>query len=147
MSIFMGTNIMPKGSNMPTPVDTNVDDLAVFIIPSSGISYQVGTVRLSASMPRPTERIPIADGTQYWIGMQGVGFPPTLRMDFYKDTTQAVFAQYGFFTGGAPFRHGGAPQYCTTTNANRGKCKANYLFCDGHVETLDYLTARAQNAE
>ncbi|HEY1686421.1 MAG TPA: prepilin-type N-terminal cleavage/methylation domain-containing protein [Tepidisphaeraceae bacterium] len=141
--LFLGTNVIPKGSAMPPNVDTNVNDLEVFLLPASGINYVVGTVKL-ASVPRPVERIIVGDAPQYWMGMLYNGFPTTLRYDFYKDTTDTNFALFGNFSGGEPFRHGGTPQWCTTSDVHRALCKANYLFCDGHVETLDYITARAK---
>lgn len=145
-TFYMGTGKMPQGSNMPSNVDPNPDDLNFFILPASPATstpWLIGTIKL-ASIYRPFERIIVADAPQYWVGMQGVGFPPTLRNDFHKDGTDTMFALFGNFDGGQPFRHGGNPQWCTLTSPHRFQCKANYLFCDGHVETLDYVTARAK---
>ena len=128
---------------MPANVDPNPDDLNIFILPSPGLNYEIGTLKLS-TIYRPTERIIVMDAPQYWVGMASVGFPPTLRWDFHKDGTDSMFALFGNFDGGTPFRHGGNPQDCTITSPRRYLCKANYLFCDGHVETLDYIAGRAK---
>jgi prepilin-type N-terminal cleavage/methylation domain-containing protein len=147
-TLFTGTKAMIKGS--AKNVDTASPGLAlanVFIMPMANENYIAGTVKLE-SIPKPAERILVGDSPNNWMGVEDASrnrAPATLLYDFAR-SLDPVFTVYGGFSGGHPFRHGGFALDCnaTATAPGRYKTKANYLFCEGHVESLDYVAARAK---
>ncbi len=111
----------------------------------------VGTLRL-AWIVSSGHRILAGDSADFhmgvWAPMQ-IKFAPYL-FDFPTVLNEAAYApgnalaQTVYFLSGDPCRHGGVAK--NTGNVNilspRSLSKANYLFCDGHAENLDYETAR-----
>jgi prepilin-type processing-associated H-X9-DG protein len=113
----------------------------------------IGTIKL-ASIRGPALRVIAGDAVQYWMGLgldSSVLGDPTLKWDFERvgntgapgQPPLAVFASTGWI-GGHPNRHGGLPTDCVFrgTGPKVSVAKANYLFADGHVNTLSYIDAR-----
>ena len=142
--LYLGTNALAKGSAQK--VDTKAIPMAnIFILPAPGENYRAGTVRLD-SVPKPVERILVGDSSNNWMGMEQSSDRRTpLTYDFAR-STDPIYATYGGFAGGHPFRHNGFASDCdpSARSVTMSRARANYLFCDGHVESLDYITARAK---
>ena len=114
-----------------------------------------GVIKL-ASLKGPALRIIAGDAVQYWMGLgflaPGGSIPdPTIQWDFARvgqtgapgQDPPAVFASTGWLSG-HPNRHGGQITDCVFrgTGPKISVPKANYLFGDGHVNTLSYIEAR-----
>jgi prepilin-type processing-associated H-X9-DG protein/prepilin-type N-terminal cleavage/methylation domain-containing protein len=142
--LYRGTKVAPKGS---VYLAAN-DEVNTFITPddaSPGQKYRIGTLKLE-SIYKPTERILVADAADNWIATEpSSDRRTTLTYDFAR-STNPVYAAFGGFSGGHPYRHGGFAKDCdpSAKSPTMSRARANYLFCDGHVESLDYVTARAK---
>lgn len=113
----------------------------------------IGQIQLSR-IPRPSNRIIAGDASQYWMGMArdlGNAIVPiaglNMRMDFERASQVTWGAPFPNITGcgwtsGHPNRHGGELTDCRADARRAGKARANYLFADGHAQTLEYTDAR-----
>jgi prepilin-type processing-associated H-X9-DG protein len=138
----IGNNPSPQGGTPPAPAVTSA----------------VGFVKLAA-VPKPAKTVLNGDSTNYFILLKydsGLGV-----WTWYQPLVFTGLPKQIVFDSGAPNRHGGDPKdvgsikpvqfnfanysgggTILTDNGRRsagGKpatCKANYLFLDGHAETL-----------
>jgi prepilin-type processing-associated H-X9-DG protein/prepilin-type N-terminal cleavage/methylation domain-containing protein len=127
---------------------------------SGNSTFAMGPVKINW-LPQTGHRIILGDAVDMhmglWDRLASQRWGPTI-FDFPTAFNQAAlpgtntpgsFGLSAYWVSGDPTRHGGRPQDCWTT-ANgpnvigRGKAKANYLFLDGHAETLAYEDARKQ---
>jgi prepilin-type N-terminal cleavage/methylation domain-containing protein/prepilin-type processing-associated H-X9-DG protein len=115
------------------------------------ISWAVGAVKLS-KIPQPARTIINGDSVNWFIIVQVKGFPPGFT--WWQPQVDPNLPKQLLFDSGAPSRHGGKPQdagFITRDNnfigglpaasGKPGTCLANYLFLDGHAETLSSDTA------
>jgi prepilin-type processing-associated H-X9-DG protein len=117
----------------------------------------VGQVLL-AKIPNPSTRIIAGDATQFWMGLKirinNSQIPDDVKMDFERANQisagdpSSQFATDVFvktnWSSGHPNRHGGEFADCQLigTGPRVTVAKANYLYVDGHVQTLSYIEAR-----
>jgi prepilin-type processing-associated H-X9-DG protein len=118
---------------------------------ASAVTNAVGAVRLS-SIPKPAKTVITSDSVNWHVIIEQTGFPRAWR--WRQPPVDPGLPKQIFFDSGAPNRHSrgqnkdagmielGPPtgNYRTiTTGISAGKpstCLANYLFLDGHAETL-----------
>jgi prepilin-type N-terminal cleavage/methylation domain-containing protein/prepilin-type processing-associated H-X9-DG protein len=125
--------------------------------PDSNDAGCIGIVKIT-SIGKPASRIIAGDATQYWMGVgfynssyASLGIPRELALDFNRANQlppgaandAALYATTGW-SGGHPNRHGGSFADCRydTKGAKAKQAIANYLYADGHAETLSYVEAR-----
>jgi prepilin-type N-terminal cleavage/methylation domain-containing protein/prepilin-type processing-associated H-X9-DG protein len=144
-TLMMGSTGVVRGSANSYPAMY----ANTFILPKNPTAepYRVGTLKLT-SIPKSYERIIVADAVNNWIGVEDGSrnrAPATLVYDFFR-STDPLYAPFGGFSGVHPYRHAGFALDCDARaqSVTRYRAKANYLFCDGHAETLDYIAARAK---
>jgi len=111
-------------------------------------TWAVGAIKM-AKVPQPARTIINGDSVNWFILIQRTGFP-VAGYTWWKPTVDPGLPKVIYFDSGAPNRHGGraqdagaielGPTYRTVKgNSLEGKpqtCRANYLFLDGHAETL-----------
>jgi prepilin-type N-terminal cleavage/methylation domain-containing protein/prepilin-type processing-associated H-X9-DG protein len=141
-ALFLGTGVAAVGTEIPLQ-GAGADWLNTGINPTTTSPWSVGCVK-SGKLPNASRRIINGDSVdnhivvvknavtgKYDFPSQGIGYTP-LQAQLY-------------FRSGAPNRHGGKAQDCLSYYPNKESlCLANYLFLDGHAETLD--CARASKA-
>ena len=157
----------PGGRRVPTGFDGGVSSNPNYGIDGSTEAnakntsverYSVGQVMLTR-LPKPATRIIAGDATQYWMGL-GKEVPPaatpdaSIRWDFNRanqpgpSESATISADSPIaktnWRGGHPNRHGGEFLDCKIagTGPTVSKPVANYLYADGHVQTLSYIEAR-----
>jgi prepilin-type processing-associated H-X9-DG protein len=122
-------------------------------------AYFVGLPQFNR-IPSPSTRVIAGDAVQYWMGLgkrynvADTVIPSDVKWDLNRandsadgDATNPNAIQVWAITnwkGGHPNRHGGLFQDCVAQGIGPRVSipKANYLFADGHVETLSYIDAR-----
>ena len=152
VTLFLGSGKRATGSEQPGQIPFgDPSGLYCGIHNNGGFNWAVGAVKL-ASIPKPAKTVISGDSVNWHIIIEQTGFPRAWRWrqppgsDIPPDVRNRIF-----FDSGAPNRHSKgrpqdagaialAPTYATlTTSALAGKpstCRANYLFLDGHAETL-----------
>jgi prepilin-type N-terminal cleavage/methylation domain-containing protein/prepilin-type processing-associated H-X9-DG protein len=115
---------------------------------SNPVNYAVGAVKLS-TIPKPAKTIINADSVNWHIIIERTGFPAGFR--WRQPPFDPNLPKQIYFDSGAPNRHSTArpqeagmiklaPGYETWQGVpaagHPAKCLANYLFLDGHAETL-----------
>lgn len=151
---------IPGGSNLPV-ITNNSNDVNINYgidgsVEGTPLSYCAGQVKL-AKLPKPSTKVIAGDAVQYWMGLGfngGNQIARDIRWDFNRsnqsssgDSTSpnavAMFVMTNW-RGGHPNRHGGEFADCIFSGIGSRVSvpKANYLFGDGHVETLSYIDAR-----
>lgn len=152
MTLFLGSGRAAEGTEKPGSIPFGDASLPYCGISQNGsFNYAVGAVKLS-KIPKPAKTIINGDSVNWFIIIQQTGFPRSWR--WWQPPVDPQLPKQIFFDSGAPNRHSRArPQdagaielgpptgnYRTiTTGINAGKpnaCRANYLFLDGHAETL-----------
>jgi len=151
---YNGPGYQVKGSMVANASSDSVD-CGINFTPNS--PYGIGAVKLNW-LPMIAHRIICGDAVDIHMGLWDLlTSPPN---DMYWDyptinnasgfpTITNGLAKVGFWASGDPTRHGGRPQDCWLTKLRpnylgRGRAKANYLYLDGHAETLLYEDARRQ---
>jgi prepilin-type N-terminal cleavage/methylation domain-containing protein/prepilin-type processing-associated H-X9-DG protein len=106
----------------------------------------VGAIKLG-KVPSPAKTIINGDSVNWFILIQRTGFPPGWRWAPQGFQPNGPPVQM-FFNSGAPNRHGGKNEHAgmielkppfkpnNVLGAKPETCLANYLFLDGHAETL-----------
>jgi prepilin-type N-terminal cleavage/methylation domain-containing protein/prepilin-type processing-associated H-X9-DG protein len=139
--------------NNPSPVGQSG------VPPTSPVSSAVGAVKLT-SLPRPAKTLLNGDSANYFILVR---YDSALGVwTWWQPLVFSSLPKQIVFDSGHPMRHGGDPkdvgaikpvQFSYVNYSGAGqimtdqgfrkaaghpeKCKANYLFCDGHAETLN----------
>jgi prepilin-type N-terminal cleavage/methylation domain-containing protein/prepilin-type processing-associated H-X9-DG protein len=152
ITLFLGSGKKAVGSDTPTAgppwgdpsfYQTGLDN-------NPGVNnytYAVGAVKLD-TIPKTAKTILNGDSTNWFILINRIGFPQAFT--WWHPKVDPGLPDVTYFDSGAPNRHLGknedvgaiqpGPGYQMVTTGNiAGKpatCKANYLFCDGHAETL-----------
>jgi prepilin-type processing-associated H-X9-DG protein len=116
------------------------------INPTVQTPWAIGAVK-AGKLPNWPRRIINGDSVNNHMSLQVSTF--YLRPEFprYSDPTavtvpgQTSFKQL-YWISGDPTRHGGRPDDAAPKGPGKAQCIANYLFLDGHAETLDYERAR-----
>ncbi len=120
--------------------------------------WKLGLIKYT-SIKKGYMRIVAGDSDEYWLGVATANHsktgvtPLNYWEDFYrKDWSDAHSGgdPYAVFqgvpwNGGHPTRHGGNQNEkdCPIQGtASSTRARANYLYADGHVQTLDYVAAR-----
>lgn len=120
-------------------------------------NYYVGQAKFTG-IPNPSTRVIAGDSVQYWMALGFRYSPAAIADDIKWDFNRAnqdpgfdvsnpnalkVFAATNWI-GGHPNRHGGEFTDCLAvgTGSRVTVAKANYLFADGHVQTMSYIEAR-----
>lgn len=151
--LFLGTGVWPSGSAGSPPPGTSQDNAERWNTgidpPASGANFYLGAVKVS-KLPMASRRIINGDSVDNHIGVVSLqsGQITIVKM-WLANPPKADWAignQYAsqlFFASGAPNRHGGDPLDARIINGTRRleRAKANYLFLDGHAETLDSVSA------
>jgi prepilin-type N-terminal cleavage/methylation domain-containing protein/prepilin-type processing-associated H-X9-DG protein len=124
-------------------------------------SYAIGDVKVNW-LPNSSHRIILGDAVDLHMGLWDTLPPGPLYAKYKWDyptvgnaagfaSTNAPqsFGPLAYWLSGDPTRHGGKPQDCwkspTAPNfVGRQKAKSNYLFLDGHAQTMLYEDARKQ---
>ena len=149
MTLFLGSGKAGVGSSKATTFPFG-DPSYVYcgIEPNGSFNWAVGAVKL-ATIPKPAKTVINADSVNWHLIIEQTGFPRAWR--WRQPPFDPGLPKQIFFDSGAPNRHSRgkpqdagaielAPSYKTvTTSALAGKpqtCRANYLFLDGHAETL-----------
>ena len=107
------------------------------INPTAGNPTSVGTLKLT-QLPESTNRILNGDSVNNLLAAwkyEG-GIPAPYQYDFARDTANPLY-----WDSSDPIRHGGTVQDCDPLNP-KGAAKANYVFGDGHAQSLTYEQAR-----
>jgi len=145
---FLGSGRPAEGSEKPD--QNNWSDPSynhVGLSKNGSYNYAVGTTKMT-KIPQHAKTMINGDSVNWFILVQRTGFPPSWR--WWTPQVHPGLPPQTYFDSGAPNRHGGlptdaggiqlAPSYATlmtTTFAGKpGTCRANYLFLDGHAETL-----------
>jgi prepilin-type N-terminal cleavage/methylation domain-containing protein/prepilin-type processing-associated H-X9-DG protein len=127
---------------------------------SAGSPYAIGAVKINW-MPQTPHRIICGDAVDIHMGLWDrlhfdpnnliYDYPTVLNQAGLGPSITGGLAAQGFWVSGDPTRHGGRPQDCWSGSGNtkpssvgRAKARSNYLFLDGHAETLLYEDARKQ---
>jgi len=152
LTLFLGSGRAATGTEKPT--STPFGDPSYYYCGinnntnSPAVSNAVGAVKL-ASIPQPAKTPINGDSVNWHIIIEQTGFPRAWR--WRQPPVDPNLPRQIFFDSGAPNRHSRgkpqdagpialAPTYATiTTTTMAGKpstCRANYLFLDGHAETL-----------
>jgi prepilin-type N-terminal cleavage/methylation domain-containing protein/prepilin-type processing-associated H-X9-DG protein len=125
----------------------------------SGAQYAMGDIKVSW-LPNSAHRIICGDAADIHLGLWHHLNDPQYRKipwDFPQKNNESgipgvvsksSIAPIAFWVSGDPTRHGGKPADCwdgsDVNPIGRAKAKANYLFLDGHGETMLYEDARKQ---
>jgi prepilin-type N-terminal cleavage/methylation domain-containing protein/prepilin-type processing-associated H-X9-DG protein len=109
----------------------------VGISPTSSRPNAVGLVKIT-QLPNPSGRIINGDSVDNHLGIYSYsgGIPGPFKYDFPRDTRTAAY-----WLSGDPTRHEGKPAEADAFR-NKRKGRANYVFLDGHAESLGYDEAR-----
>jgi len=160
LTLFLGSGKPAVGSQSGTaegPTTTHFGDQSFWYCgintvtaPISGNpeTNGVGAVKL-AKVPQHPKTIINGDSVNWFILIQRAGFPPSWKWAPQGFQPNGPPAQM-YFNSGAPNRHGGraenagaielAPSFKPLSNPALGgkpsTCLANYLFLDGHADTL-----------
>jgi len=146
LCLFLGSGKLAVGTEQPGQIPYGFPDYLYTGIGnntgSPGINWAVGAVKLG-KIPQAAKAILNGDSVNWFIIVQRRGFPAGwwwTQPPFDPGLPKQIF-----FDSGAPNRHGGNPQDAGTISGSpdwkviQGKpstVRANYLFCDGHAETL-----------
>jgi prepilin-type N-terminal cleavage/methylation domain-containing protein/prepilin-type processing-associated H-X9-DG protein len=114
-------------------------------VSGNGETNAVGAVKMS-KIPQPAKTIVNGDSVNWFILIQRTGFPQGYRWAPQGLQPNGPPPQM-YFNSGAPNRHGGKNEHAGMIDLNTFKpnnilgakpetCLANYLFLDGHAETL-----------
>ena len=135
--LLLGMKTFPKGSD-ESRAKKPIQDYYNVGIANVASDTNIGTVKLS-SIRFPSERIINGDSVEYHLGIYqyNPADPVGLRQDFARAPGKDFS-----WDSGAPNRHGGTLDDCTTEKGSNGLARANYLFGDGHATTLSYMDAR-----
>jgi prepilin-type N-terminal cleavage/methylation domain-containing protein/prepilin-type processing-associated H-X9-DG protein len=151
MTLFLGSGKPAEGTEKPGSLPYNDPSYVYCGIMQNtnapAINYACGAVKYS-KVPAPTKTIINGDSVNWFIIIQRAGFPASWR--WWQPTVDPNLPKQIFFDSGAPNRHSrGRPQDAgaidlvnfkpltgTSFSGKPGTCKANYLFLDGHAETL-----------
>jgi prepilin-type N-terminal cleavage/methylation domain-containing protein/prepilin-type processing-associated H-X9-DG protein len=116
-------------------------------------TWAVGAVKL-AKLPKPAATVLNADSVNWFILIQRTGFPKGFQ--WWYPQNYSTLPKQTYFDSGAPNRHSRVKnEDCGRIDENGkvtsiginpgtpGKAMANYLFADGHAETLSSDAALA----
>ncbi len=152
LTLFLGSGKSAVGTEKPSSTPFGDPSYWFCGIHGNGsFNYAVGAVKLS-TIPKPAKTVINGDSVNWFILIQQTGFPRAWRWwqppgsDIPVDVRNRIF-----FDSGAPNRHSKgrsqdagainlAPTYTTLSGSalagKQGTCRANYLFLDGHAESL-----------
>jgi general secretion pathway protein G len=152
ITLFLGSGKRAVGSESPTAGppwgDPSFYQTGLNNNPGlNGYTYAVGAVKID-TIPKTAKTILNGDSTNWFILINRIGFPQAFT--WWHPKVDPGLPDQTYFDSGAPNRHQGknedvgailpAPSYQMVSTGNiAGRpvtCKANYLFCDGHAETL-----------
>jgi prepilin-type N-terminal cleavage/methylation domain-containing protein/prepilin-type processing-associated H-X9-DG protein len=141
-ALFLGTGLPATGTELPLQ-GAGADWLNTGINPTTTTPWACGAVK-AVKLPNHSGRVINGDSVDNHIVV--VKNPVTGKYDFpSKDLGYTPLLPQLYFRSGAPNRHGGKGRDCLSYWPGRqSSCRANYLFLDGHAETLD--AARAARA-
>jgi prepilin-type processing-associated H-X9-DG protein len=140
--LFLGTGRKAEGSMQPLLAPSQItDELNTGINPQPSFGYAVGAVKANKLVNAP-RRVINGDSNDNHISVakdQILG-----RYDWTTAETQPgqwasvpPAVQVLGFASSAPNRHGGGgAKEAVRGRVTASKCRANYLFLDGHAETL-----------
>lgn len=151
LTLFLGSGRAAEGTEKPLSIPYNDPSYCKTGIGNNTsapvVREGVGAVKLS-KIPSHAKTVLNGDSVNWFILIEQTGFPRAWR--WWQPTVDANLPRQIYFDSGAPNRHSrGRPQDAgsidlitfkqITTGIAAGKpstCKANYLFLDGHAETL-----------
>lgn len=132
--LFLGTGIAATGTEPPLQGAGN-DWLNTGVNPTSQSPWAVGGVKAS-KLPNHPRRVINGDSVDNHLAVRYNAV--TRRYDWAVPNTIVPAL---FFISGAPNRHGGQPRDGLSVYGRQSSARANYLFLDGHAETLDAAAA------
>lgn len=146
LTLFLGSGKPAVGSEQAT--STPYGDTSYWMTGlgnntgSPAVSNAVGAVKI-AKVPQSARTIINGDSNNWFILLQQNGFPSGYR--FWTPPVNTLVPVQIYFDSGAPNRHGGlnvnagiiskAPDF-RIVQGKPGTVRANYLFLDGHAESL-----------
>jgi prepilin-type processing-associated H-X9-DG protein len=149
MLLFLGSGRAATGTEKPGQIPYgDPGHLQCGIMNNGSFNYAVGAVKMS-KVPTHSKTIINGDSVNWFILLQRGGLPPAYT--WWKPQVHAGLPPQTFFDSGAPNRHGGkndqaggisvTPPFSVLNTgqyqgSKPGTCVANYLFLDGHAETL-----------